>query len=66
MLVADLDYSDYIGRLAIGKVAHGTAKINDNLICINEENENIPLKISKLQVYDGLALVGVDSADPGI
>jgi GTP-binding protein len=65
MLVADLDYSDYIGRFAIGKVAHGTAKINDNLICINEENENIPLKISKLQVYDGLALVGVDSADPG-
>ena len=65
MLVADLDYSDYIGRLAIGKVANGTAKINDNLVCINEENAIVPLKISKLQVYEGVSLKEADSAEPG-
>jgi GTP-binding protein len=65
MLVADLDYSDYIGRLAIGKVAHGTVKINDNLVCINEEDNAIPLRISKLQVYEGLALNEVEFADAG-
>jgi GTP-binding protein len=65
MLVADLDYSDYIGRLAIGKVANGTAKINDNLVCINEENAVVPLKISKLQVYEGVSLKEADSAEPG-
>jgi len=65
MLVADLDYSDYIGRLAIGKVAHGTAKINDNLVCINEDNATIPLRISKLQVYEGVSLKETESAEPG-
>lgn len=65
MLVADLDYSDYIGRLAIGKVANGTAKINDNLVCINEEGATVPLRISKLQVYEGLSLKEVETAEPG-
>jgi GTP-binding protein len=65
MLVADLDYSDYIGRLAIGKIANGTAKINDNLVCINEEGSTVPLKISKLQVYEGLSLKEVETAESG-
>lgn len=65
MLVADLDYSDYIGRLAIGKVANGTAICNDDLVCINEDGNSLPLRISKLQVYQGLSLKEVDSAEPG-
>lgn len=65
MLVADLDYSDYIGRLAIGKVASGTAKINDNLVCLNEAGETVPLRISKLQVYEGVSLKEVETAEPG-
>jgi GTP-binding protein len=65
MLVADLDYSDYIGRLAIGKVANGTAKINDNLVCINEEGATVPLRITKLQVYEGVSLKEVEAADAG-
>lgn len=54
LLVADLDYSDYVGRLAIGKIANGEIKQNDELVCINEEGQNVPLKITKLQVYDGV------------
>ena len=37
MLVADLDYSDYLGRLAVGKVFHGTARCNEDLVCLNRE-----------------------------
>jgi len=65
MLVTDLDYSDYIGRLAIGKVANGTAKYNEALICINGEANELPLKITKLQVYEGLKLKEVESAETG-
>ncbi len=36
LLVTDLDYSDYIGRLAIGRVANGNAHINDSLVRIGE------------------------------
>ncbi|MBZ0202556.1 MAG: translational GTPase TypA [Ignavibacteria bacterium] len=65
LLVTDLDYSDYIGRLAIGKVANGTAHINDSLICINEEGRQNPLKITKLQVYDGIKLKETETIEAG-
>ncbi len=65
MLVADLDYSDYLGRLAVGKVFHGTAWCNEDLVCVDLEGKTIPLRISKLQVYDGIKLKEVESAQPG-
>ncbi len=65
MLVADLDYSDYLGRLAVGKVFHGTAWRNEDLVCLDKEGKSIPLKISNLQVYDGINLKEVESAQPG-
>jgi len=65
MLVADLGYSDYLGRLAIGKIINGKARYNDSLVCISENNRKPPLKISKLQVYEGMNLKEVSSAEPG-
>ena len=65
MLVSDLSYSDYLGRLAIGKVINGSARSKDNLICIGEDEKHKPLSISKLQVYDGPILKETDRAEPG-
>lgn len=65
MLVSDLGYSDYLGRLAIGKVFNGKAKFKDTMVCMNDKNELIPLKISKLQVYEGLKLTEAEVAEPG-
>jgi GTP-binding protein len=65
MLVADLGYSDYLGRLAIGKIFNGTVKCNDSLVCIDEQNEQVPLKISRLQTYEGMDLEEVPMADAG-
>ncbi len=52
MLVSDLSYSDFLGRLAIGKVINGTASTNDSLICIKEDRIE-PLRVTRLQAYDG-------------
>ena len=65
MLVADLDYSDYLGRLAVGKVFNGEARSQDSLACIDESGSAVPLKVSRLQVYRGLALTEVDHVGPG-
>jgi len=56
MLVSDLGYSDYLGRLAIGKIFNGTAHSNDSLVCVGENGRNLPLKVTKLQVYRGMQL----------
>ncbi len=65
MLVSDLNYSDYLGRLAIGRVFNGSAHNNDALICITEEKGVIPLRITRIQVYDGVTLRETDRAQPG-
>ena len=65
MLVSDLSYSDYLGRLAVGKIFNGTARSRDSLVCIGKNGESIPLKVSKLQVHDGMKLKDVDEVQPG-
>ncbi len=56
MLVSDIGYSDYLGRLAIGKITSGVAKINESLVYINEKEEVKAAKVTKIQCYDGLTL----------
>jgi GTP-binding protein len=65
MLVSDLGYSDYLGRLAIGKVVNGSIKAGDSLVCINEQKECIPLRVSKLQKYKGLGTVNAEFVQAG-
>ena len=64
MLVSDLGYSEYLGRLAIGKIANGKAHANDGLIRIGE-HETKPLRVTRLQAYEGLTIASVDEAMAG-
>ncbi len=65
MLVTDLSYSDYLGRLAVGRSVHGTVRARDALVCINLEGTAVPLKVSRLQAYEGIRLTEIDEAEPG-
>jgi GTP-binding protein len=65
MRVSDLGYSDYMGRLAVGKIFNGTARARDRLVCLGADGKTLPLKVSKLQVYDGMALKDVEMVQPG-
>ncbi len=65
MLVSDLGYSDYLGRLAVGKIFNGTARSKDSLVCLGENGRNAPLKVTKLQVYDGMQLKDANDVQAG-
>jgi GTP-binding protein len=65
MLVSDLSYSDYLGRLAVGRVYNGRVRANESLVCLNERGEVLPLKVSKIEVYEGLSVVDADSVAAG-
>jgi GTP-binding protein len=65
MRVSDLGYSDYLGRLAVGKIFNGTARSRDRLVCVGEDNKATPLKVSKLQIYEGMQLTEVGQVQPG-
>ncbi len=65
MLVADLDYSDYLGRMAIGKIWRGSVSINDRLVSVGKGGVVKPVKVSQIQVYSGTRLEAVDSLAAG-
>lgn len=65
MVVLNLSYSDYLGSLAIGRVFNGRYKKGDELKIVSKDGTVVPLKASKLQVYDGVGLKEVDVIEPG-
>lgn len=65
MLVSNLSYSDYLGRLAIGRVFNGKARKNERLGCIGADGVARPLRVTKLQVYQGISFEEVDEAQAG-
>ncbi len=65
MLVSDLGYSDYLGRLAIGKTYNQSVSSAASLVRIDAAGQSKPLKVNKLQVYDGLTISETQTAEPG-
>jgi GTP-binding protein len=65
MLVSDLSYSDFLGRLAVGKVVHGSARSREALVCLGPGGQTTPLNVSRLEVYEGPGLKETDVAQPG-
>ena len=64
-LVTSLDYDDYVGRLAIGRIFNGQVrKGQDATLCLLD-GTNRPIKVTQLYGYDGLDRVEIDQADPG-
>jgi GTP-binding protein len=65
MLVLNLGYSDYVGRLAVGRVMNGSVAKNDRLVYIGPDGLPVPIRVSKLQQYKGLSFDEVDVANAG-
>jgi len=65
MLVSDLGYSDFLGRLAIGRAFNGQASSNDRLVCLNEAGQELPLRVTRLQAYEGMSLKPVETTNYG-
>lgn len=65
MLVSDLSYNDFLGRLAIGKVINGSANTNDSLVCMVASGEREPLRVTRLQAYDGPSFHETTDVEPG-
>jgi GTP-binding protein len=66
ILVANLDSSDYLGRIAIGRIFNGRVKIGDEVaICTPEVAEARKARITKLFAFDGLKRVDLDNAAAG-
>ncbi len=64
-LVTNIDYNDYIGRIATGKIYSGRVKTGENLAVIKRDGTLVKGRISKLLGYEGLKQVEIEEAVTG-
>ena len=74
MLVSNLDYSDYLGRIAYGKITGGKVSMGDKIVCIHKNGVKEKGSVTKLLSHAGLAKIEIQrwparatsSASPGL
>jgi GTP-binding protein len=64
-LVANLDYSEYLGRLAYGRIVSGTVKVGDVLICIHGDGRKSKNKVTAVFGHEGLKKIEIPEAFAG-
>ncbi len=67
VLVSTIDYNEYVGRIAVGKVDNGCIRVNQDVVIVNahEPEKKRKVHISKLYEFDGLSKVEVKEAGIG-
>ena len=65
MLITSLDYSNYTGRIAVGRVHRGELKEGQNVTIAHRDGTFEKTKIKELHVFDGMGHAKVDSVQSG-
>lgn len=67
VLVSTIDYNEYVGRIAVGKVDNGCIRVNQDAVIVNahDPDKQQKVRISKLYEFDGLDKVDVKEARIG-
>jgi GTP-binding protein len=65
LLVTNLDASDYLGRIAIGRIFNGKISVGDQVAVLKLEGVHQDIKVTKLFAFEGLKRVDIDSAGAG-
>jgi len=65
MVISALDWSDYVGRIAVGRITIGTAKVGDFVNLIKPDGAKENARITKMYVYEGIARVETETASAG-
>ncbi|MEP6698841.1 MAG: translational GTPase TypA [Verrucomicrobiota bacterium] len=65
MLVSNLDYSDYLGRIALGRIVSGRVAMGDSIVCIHRDGQRERANVTGLYTFSGLGQLEVKHATAG-
>ena len=65
MLVSNLDSSDYLGRIAIGRIFNGRVKVGDPIVVMKLDASALETRVTKLYAFEGLKRIEIDAAGAG-
>lgn len=65
ILVSNIEYDEYMGRIAIGRIENGKIAIGDTVVICKDKDNTRSIKVSKLFTFDGLSRVPLEKSVPG-
>lgn len=65
MLISAIDYNDYLGRIGIGRIHNGSAKVGDNIILITKDGDKTNAKVSKLYLFENIKRIDAEEISAG-
>ncbi len=65
MLVSNLHYSDYLGRIALGRIVSGRVAVGDSIVCIHRDERRERGNVTALFSYEGMEQVEIKHATAG-
>lgn len=65
MQITSLDYSSFVGRIAIGRVHRGTIKENQPITLIKRDGKQVKSRVKELYTFEGLGKVRVETVGSG-
>ena len=65
MLITSLDYSSFVGRIAVGRIHRGTLKVGQNIVLMKRDGTQQQSKIKELDIFEGLGRRKVDEVTCG-
>ncbi|MDR2148330.1 MAG: translational GTPase TypA [Tannerella sp.] len=65
MLVTSLDYSNYVGRIAVGRIHRGTLHDSEDIILCKRDGSTVRQRIKEIDVFEGLGRKRVDAVSSG-
>jgi GTP-binding protein len=65
MLVSNLDYSDYLGRIALGRIVSGRVAVGDSIVCIHRDGRRERAAVTALFTFSGMGQVETKHANAG-
>ncbi len=64
-LVSNLDYSDYLGRIAYGRIVSGSVKVGQSAVCFHHTGKKTRANVTAVFSHEGLEKVQIESASEG-
>jgi GTP-binding protein len=65
MLVSNLDYSDYLGRIALGRIVSGKVSVGDSIVCLHRDGRPERASVTAIFTYSGLEQIQIKEASAG-
>ena len=65
ILVANIDYNEYVGRLAIGRIVNGSIAVGDQVAVVGVDGQLQKTKVTQLYAFEGLKQTPIERASAG-